>query len=296
MQGLLIAAADRLESVGTRIKRRADRRRVVNRVSLAELEQRGWSGVTPTFVLSTGRCGTRLLTELLEASGDVAVHHSPRPELVRVSRRAWEAFDEHPEMFVEVVKTAREEMIHEAVRYGQSYVETNNRVTFLAPAIARAFPESRFIHLIRHPADIVRSGIRRGWYSGQHAHDLGRIVPRPESHESDGWDARDPIEKIGWMWQETNRFIADFFASLGDDNRHITSRAEDLFASADECSRLVRFCDVEPPSTSRLATLISRPVNAQKTGDFPTFDAWSDEQRSMLRLVAPDAARWGYEL
>jgi hypothetical protein len=295
MRGMLIATADRLEAVGTKIKRRADRRRVADRVTLGELEARGWTGVAPTFVLSTGRCGTRLLTELLEAGDGAAVHHSPRPELVRVSRRAYEQIDGNRDLFVEVLKSAREELLHEAVRYGQAFVETNNRITFLAPAAATAFPEARFIHLIRHPADIVRSGIRRGWYSGQHAHDLGRIEPVPGTPAAEGWRERDPIWKIGWMWNETNAFIDRFLATLPEE-RYIRSRAEVLFNDVDEAERLVRFCGIAPADAAHVRALLSRPVNAQRTGDFPKVDQWTDAQRELLRDAAPLATAYGYDI
>lgn len=295
MRSVLLSAADTLESVGTRLKRRSDRRRVVDTRSLADLELEGWADVRPVFVLSTGRCGTKLLSELIETAGGAAVHHAPRPELIRVSRRAFEEIDHTPELFAEVIKTAREELIHEATRYGKVFIETNNRVTFFAPVVRSVFPEARFVHLVRNPADIVRSGIRRGWYTGAHAHDLGRIHPLAGTPDAESWDSWDPIERIGWMWQQTNEFIERACSDI-DDGAHMRIRAEDLFADPNAAAALLEFMGVPALDPQRIAAVTSRPVNAQRTGDFPTYADWTPQQQQMLRDRTPLASSYGYEL
>jgi hypothetical protein len=285
-------AIDALE----RFRRRAERRRIVRNVTLGDMEAEQWVSAEPTFVLSTGRCGTKLLTLLLETSDHAAVHHAPRPELVRQSRLAFEQGDTNPALFDEVVRTAREELVLDAIRHGKAYVETNNRITFLAPAIERVFPSARYIHLVRHPADIVRSGIRRGWYSGAHAHDLGRIHPLPgDPLHGDVWDGLDPIARIAWMWQQTNAFIERFLAQVPA-ARKAFATAEQLFGDVATAASLVEFCNVDAPANTAIATQLKRPVNAQRAGDFPTYDAWTDGQRDVLRDHAPLAATYGYEL
>lgn len=292
MKQPLILAADAMERTAARIKRRAQRSQIVHKASLGELEARGWRDVPAVFFLSTGRCGTQLVTELLLAAGGTTPQHAPRPELVRASARAFEEIDTNPELFLEVFRSAREELVHEAYRYGTTYVETNNRITFFAPVIQRALPAARFVHLVRHPADVVRSGVRRNWYSGRHAHDVGRIAPRVNRDE---WDGQDPIAKIGWMWEQTNAFIERFATGI-DASRITRVRAEDLFGSVDEAARLLEFCGADPLPADRIAALIGRPVNAQRSGDFPRYEQWTDTQRNLLRAAAPLAGAYGYEL
>jgi hypothetical protein len=176
----MISAADALESFAS-APGRAGRPRSWRRYR--RLGQQA-GRVEPVFVLSTGRTGAALLTELLLLADGVDVHHTPRPELVRVSRRAYEEIGGNLDLFVEVFKTAREELLLQSVRRGRRYVETNNRVTFFAPAAAVEFPDAKFIHLTRDPATFVRSGLRRNWYSGTHHHDIGRIVPSATTRPS----------------------------------------------------------------------------------------------------------------
>jgi hypothetical protein len=229
MRAAMISAADALESFAKRLKGHAERPSIVRQTTIGELEATGWVGVEPVFVLSTGRTGTALLTELLLLADGVDVHHAPRPELVRVSRRAYEEIGGNLDLFVEVFKTAREELLLESVRRGRRYVETNNRVTFFAPAVAVAFPDAKFIHLTRNPATFVRSGIRRNWYSGTHHHDIGRIVPVGDNPAVELWAGWDRLARIAWLWNESKRFIADFLATLPG-SRHVFVRAEDLFS------------------------------------------------------------------
>jgi hypothetical protein len=291
----MISTADMLESFAKRLKRRAERPSIVRRTTLAELEATGWRGVEPVFVLSTGRTGTALLSELLQLAGGVDVYHAPRPELVRVSRRAYEQIGSDLDLFVEVLKTSREELVLQSVRHGRVYVETNNRVTFLAPAAAVAFPEARFIHLTRDPTSFVRSGMRRNWYSGTHHHDVGRIVPVGADPAAAAWEGWSRPAKIAWLWNETNRFIVDFFATIPAE-RHLFARAEDLFTDVDTARSLVEFCGARPPDDAVIAARIQAPVNVQRTGEFPSSDAWTDSERATIREITTLAGRFGYTI
>jgi hypothetical protein len=295
MRAVMISAAESLETLAKRLKRRAERPTIVRRTPIGELEAEGWVGVEPAFVLSTGRCGTGLLTELLLLGGNVDVHHTPRPELVRVSKRAYEQIAGDRDMFVEVLKTAREELLLQAVRRGRTFVETNNRVTFLAPAAAAAYPDAKFIQLIRHPAAFVRSGIRRNWYSSTHDHDIGRIVPVGDDPAAAQWEHWDRFAKIAWLWNETNRFIDDFLQTLPEERRAF-ARAEDLFTDVATARRLLEFCGVEPPADRVIAARVRTPVNTQTSGEFPVPEEWTDEQRALLRSIATLAEHFGYDV
>ena len=54
------------------------------------LDQTVMQETEPVFVLSTGRCGTELLTLMFNATSDVACFHSPKPELLLASKHAYE--------------------------------------------------------------------------------------------------------------------------------------------------------------------------------------------------------------
>ncbi|MFZ0390088.1 MAG: sulfotransferase, partial [Calditrichia bacterium] len=263
-------------------------------VTLADCELQNWQNVRPCFVLSTGRSGTLLLNQLLQLSPAAAAHHQPSPELIRASKRAYEEIRQSPEVFCEVLKSAREELILQAAQRNKVYIETNNRITFFAPVIPDVFPQAVFIHLTRHPGAFVRSGIRRRWYSGKHEHDVGRPEPlEPEMKTK--WKQFTQVEKIGWLWNETNRFIEDFKKEVNPE-RVLQIKAENLFSDPQTTEKIFAFLHLPPISRQRIAKKLKTPVNVQKKGEFPKYSDWPPEIKEQLRKVVPIASRYGYSL
>lgn len=242
------------------------------------------------FVLSTGRCGTAFLTQVLRGSGKLSVQHTPKPELEYVSslvhhdRPSGEALDL-------AVLAARFELLVDAYRAGKMYVETNNRISFFAPALARLLPNSRFIHVVRHPADFVRSGMRRGYYADgvvQHQ----RLMP-PRGTD---WSSWTELEKIAWEWNQINEFIESFKVTIPSD-RVLTVRSETLFRDPAALASLLGFVGVgdDAALTRRLNNRPLKPVNEQRTGRFPAYVDWSDADKARLKRLASLAPAYGYE-
>ena len=243
------------------------------------------------FVLSTGRCGTKLLTNLLELSKEIICEHLPSPELEYFCKLAYEASHEENSKFRLGVDMARYELIQNTFLRNQIYVETNCRITFFAPFLAEIFKQSKFIHLVRHPGDIVRSGVRRKWYEG-HATDVGRIVPLDNSN----WNNMTQIEKIAWLWNETNQFIEDFKSHLRDSNRIIFVRAENLFSMPETTIKIFEFLQLEPPPENKISKMIKQPVNVQREGHFPECDQWDSEQKEQLKEYVILSSKYNYNL
>ena len=108
----------------------------------------------PIFVLSTGRCGTKLITKILSANPNFEVYHAPFPELTPFSHTAYHKKDHESASLA--FEASRYEYIRNDFLTGQRYVETNNRITFFCYAIAKLYPEAQFIHLYRNIYKICR--------------------------------------------------------------------------------------------------------------------------------------------
>jgi hypothetical protein len=290
----LIETAIFFEHLSKQLYGAADKVVPEKKLFLYDLEQQNWESIRPCFVLSTGRCGTELLNRLFLLSPDADTHHEPTPELVRASKRAYEELSHAPEIFREVFKSAREEYLLKSARQDKIYIETNNKVTFFAPIIRDVFPKTIFIHLVRHPGSFVRSGIRRKWYTTDHSHDAGRIVPLSGEWKK-RWATMSPIEKNGWLWNETNQYIENYLRTLTPDN-YIFVKAEDLFQNPDETKRIFEFIGLSGYSPKKVEKIISKPVNAQKKGQFPPYREWPDSDKAALKRVAPLADKYGYQL
>jgi hypothetical protein len=291
---ILLTASRQLKNLDKKVTGAIRKLTPEQSITLADCIDQDWQNVRPVFILSTGRAGTRLLHHLLLLSKHAYSLHQPRPELIRVSKLAYESISEIPEIFEEVFRTAREELMLEAVKFNKIFIETNNRITFFAPIITKVFPQAVFIHLVRHPGDFVRSGVRRKWYSGSHEHDLGRIIPR-SGQDKDRWSKMSKIEKIGWLWNETNQFIDEFRKTISPE-KFIFVQSENLFNDKTICEEIYRFAQLPDFNAKKVSKLIKKPVNVQKKGSFPRYDDWTDEDKNQLRAVAPLATQFGYKL
>jgi len=245
----------------------------------------------PVFVLSTGRCGTEFLTVVLEASKDLAVYHTQRPELKHYKLEAYRANRTDPKALREIIKACRFESICDEYLRRRTYVETNNAITFFAPQLATLFPRSKFIHLIRDPAAFARSGMRRGWYSGRVESDIGILRNLDDAN----WESYDRLTKIGWLWNETNRFIQDVSSTI-EANRFLVLRSEDLFSGTETAVEIFSFLGAQPPPVRKLKKVTSKKVNEQILGEFPPYKQWTPEQKASLRRFVSLHEAYGYKL
>ncbi len=289
----------------TRVQRTIDRlltgdagRREPYVARLAEAYERGFAGCPCVFVLSTGRVGSQTLTALLALSPAVVAEHEPFPRLVKTSFDAYlEGGDlAASERWRTAVYAARDDLVCEASRRGKIYVETNNRLTYLAPVLAACFPASKFIHLHRHPYEVVRSAMRRGYYQS-HNWDFARVRPRPGEELAARWDELPRLEKCGWFWARINEEARAFMRTLPPE-RALDLRADLLFAGDEPTlRRIFSFVGVDFPPRELVEEVLGQKLNAAQRGSFPAPSEWSAEDREMVRRQVERVAReLGYEL
>jgi len=248
----------------------------------------------PVFVLSTGRCGTALLTRVFQRIPGVLCYHTPSPEFIYSQRKAYEEGLEKFEAFKVAVIAARFELLADCAVRGRRYVETNCRITFFAPHLYELFPRARFVHLVRHPGDFVRSGVRRNYYEGRYA-DVGRIRPM-SGPAREAWSEMTIFERCAWLWNETNAYI-ERFKERRDPERISTLKAEDLFSDPAAALRICEQCRLPKPKESQIARWIRKPVNAQlDDGGLPPYRLWDEARKREVRRWAGLADRYGYQL
>jgi hypothetical protein len=218
------------------------------------------------------------------------VNHSDYPELLRESRMAYEGYDANPKLFQELLRAGRDGYLLDCYRRNQLYVETNHRITFFAHAIRTVYPKAKFVHLYRHPGDFVRSGIRRNWYAGGYYD-----VCRPRIRDDATWDPMTPIEKLAWLWNQTNQYIETFLSTLESGESFLRVRCEALFSDVDAAAEL---CDFVGAGISRreIRSMHKRRINRQWTGRMRRYDEWGEDEKLQLSRFAPLAPRYGYEL
>ncbi|MTI83710.1 MAG: sulfotransferase [Firmicutes bacterium] len=246
----------------------------------------------PIFVLSTGRCGTRFLTNILQLGKDVDVYHMPQPELIYHSKKAYEEGTKRFDTFKEIVYASRIELIQQSYFLNRKYIETNNRITFFAPHLFSLFPKARFIHLIRDPINFIKSGMSRGWYSGWHRHDSGRIIPK---HCDGFWPSMSQECKLAWLWKETNLFITNYLDQMPQ-SQFLIIRAEDAFSSTEKLLKIIKFCRIHDMSVRRVEKVAKRPANKGKVA-VPDYSQWDKHIQLEIHDVVSDLAkRFNYRI
>ncbi len=300
---LIARQADRtIGRLHRRLRRYLERDTVAARrerqLTLGKAYEQGWTGFPCVFALSTGRTGTQSMAGMLRLSPRVLAQHEPAPRLVRAS---YEAFMDEEEGWLErwtpFALAVRDDFVLEACANGQVYVESNNRITYLAPAFAAAFPDSRFIFSHRDPYQVIRSGMQRGAYQGGNmAWNFARIHPRSDDPARAYWEGYSPLEKEAWRWARINAVARAFFESLPE-ARRLELPAKAFFSNdMDIYRRLFDFVGVECPSEDAIREVMGKRMNAQAHFNGRAFE-WTDALRDQVRpIVRPVAEQLGYSV
>lgn len=252
------------------------------------------SEMSYVWCLSTGRVGSQTLEALSSRSPNVVARHEPEPKLFGLSNLAYctEGDSDCRRILIEAARLCRPPV---KVAGETIYLETSPQATFLAQELLDLYPQSKFIHMIRHPADVIRSGMRRGWYSG-HPNDAWRIQPT-QGADAELWAEMSPLEKNAWLWAETNRWIYRFMETLPE-GAGLLLRSEDLFAAdMQTLTRLFHHLGTVMPKECEIQKVLSKKLNSQKKGHFPDLSNWEDSEVEVLkRHTGQIAAQYGYTL
>jgi hypothetical protein len=257
----------------------------------------------PVFILSTGRAGSKFLPALLNLSPNIAAYHEPRPTLEYFSNYAYH-HQQEDEILTQMIDAARMESILEDYIKDKIYVESNQCLTFFAPVLARLFKKSRFVHIVRHPGDFVRSAVRKGWHKNDSIWESGRLKMADEQQQ---WTQMDQIERLAWLWNSTNQFIEDFKETIAKE-RVAFFKLEDLSADVGSVKELLCFTGgkevpgdiIEKMQNTKVNELYigpDEPANMKKIADFPSFEEWSyDLKERLKRHTRSLAGGYGYRV
>lgn len=251
-------------------------------------------GINSVFVLSTGRAGTKLLTNILKKYSELWVEHSPSPTLAQQSSLIYQE-KVSGKLLEWSFLHARLDLLSHTYRAGLHYVETNNRISMYAPAIANLLPHAKFIHLVRHPGEFVRSGMRRGYYDTMDPEQWGHLVPRRNDPIFHTWQNLNRIEKISWQWNEINRQIETFKQTI-DSERVLFIKSDNLFSSPETSRKIAQFMGIEPIENEKIKRILQKKVNRQTRGDFPKYPDWSTEEKDSLKRMAQLASSYDFKL
>lgn len=272
------------------------------KLSVYELRSAQYKHIpAPVFFLSTGRCGTKWFSSLLEKSKDVVVLHDPVPNLgVQgtvvydiLKTTHWKLSEIQNRLIGEIFWAAREQYIRYSYKSSKRLIETNNSITFFADVVAELFSEAKFVHIYRHPGEFVRSAIRRGYFSVNNPEDIKRIKTSNEENLGIGWETMSGLQKSAWLWKETNLFIEKFKTRIAEDRIFVLNFNEMDQGKLTELLDYLNI-DLQPKTINKH---LKRKENIQQSGNFPIYNDWSEEQKDQLRTICGElAGKYGYNL
>ena len=250
------------------------------------------------FVLSTGRCGTKTLTWLMDTHSSVSSHHESHPQLIEVSylyfmrlcpeisHRFWQS----------LLEWNRDSLIKNAWRSDLIYFESNNRFALIADLLASRYKKAKFIHLVRHPYNFVHSAMRRKYYHN-HVWDFTRIHPRPGESDVGRWDTLSNVEKCAWLWTQTNIHIQSVLATLPQEQQ-LFVQSEKIFSGDTKTIRsLFQFVSgsEKTPSQKQIDKVLGSKINKQYSGSFPPPNEWdADTIVAVDKHVVKLMEKFGY--
>jgi len=260
-----------------------------------------FEGYSPVFVLSTGRSGSKFIHHILSQAESIVSYHEASPTLMYFSNYAYHS-QYLSEQLQAMFQAARMELLLDAYNNSRTYVESNHCLTFFAPSIVTLYPNTRFVHLIRHPGDFIRSAMMKGWHSNDSIWESGRVRLK----DNELWNRLSQPEKLAWVWRLTNEFVLTFSRNSGVD-KFLTVKFEDI---TNEVSVLKHFFSFVDASLSfekeKLEEMLKTPINKHRIGlnepsnikklkYYPSHEEWPAEVRHLVKNITGDISSiFGY--
>lgn len=255
------------------------------------LPRQDWSQIDVTFIVSTGRTGTRFFGRFFDTFPEVYARHEPKPDMVELGV-GYAAGQVSFDRAVTIIERNRRAIAKDLKRHAASvYIESNNRYFSLLKPLRAAFPHARIVHVLRDGRDYVRSGLGRQWYTEKDRFPRLTAKMFPDDPYHDRWDKMSRFEKIAWRWQKKDSILADDLAEL--DNT-LTVRFEDIFTTPDrpglyEIARFLGFSD--NAVAAKLGRIGTEKMNSTRRPPIPRWPDWDEELTQRFEEIAGEHLR-----
>ncbi|KKK87469.1 hypothetical protein LCGC14_2752920, partial [marine sediment metagenome] len=268
-----------------------------------------WKEITPRFIVSSGRTGTKSLVHLLNSlSSMVDARHEPNPGILKLRFEFGVGkltLEKAVRRFLKIRKITFSN-ISERI-----YIESNPGLSSLIPVIRKVFPNYKIAYIVRDGRDWVRSTMSRGIYASLIDRRLLKMIPilryiAPEkidipkptklklnSYIRDLWrfrsfDFKDDsyynkwhqmtqFEKLVWLWNKINETIT---MAIKNDSNAITLRFEDIFNDNNNgLKQLLDFLALEidwETNKTRINEIFSKKINRTIYYKIPHWKNWDD--------------------
>lgn len=229
---------------------------------------------TPVFVVGSGRCGTRMIYQMLKGEPDITVYHEYNCELVQRTSclRYMNYYDSS------TTKAILSDVYKSAVEYSNDrlWIDSSNKASWVISELCELMPNAKFIHLLRDGRKVTTSFLHK---LGQEIYD-DESVQRLYEWINDQSKLMPPLEKKYWWniysdipdfmklsqfekichhWSISNYWIEKQLESVPD-NRKIRFQLEDLTNDYNRLADLLGFLGIK--YDDKFTKFLVEPQNA----------------------------------
>src|SRR5574340_874317 len=137
------------------------------------------------FITGTGRCGTLVLSKILNCSEYTHCNHEYSIDTQKLKKSFYK---NNPNILIKDIDRLLKSTIIKYNNLGKIYGECSGHLYPIFPELYRQYENaSRFILLVRNPVDFIRSALARGFFNKEHPHALEHIVPPKDTAMGSSW-------------------------------------------------------------------------------------------------------------
>lgn len=244
----------------------------------------------PIFIIGAPRSGTTFLGESLSAVPEISYHHEPIATKFASRYIYEEEWDfEKAKAFYNRIYSL---LMIQHFDADLCFAEKTPRNCFIVDFLAKAFPDSQFIHIIRDGRDVAVSHSKKPWLQAAQA-SSGKVEPGGYSYgpsarywvepgREEEFESTTDIHRCIWSWR---RFTESALKSKFNlpSNRYHELRYESLVKVPDvESERLLEFLNINSPQSRDLFYQAVAQANSNSVGQWKR--ELSDDQLERIRL------------
>jgi len=244
------------------------------------------------FLLGSGRCGTLLISRMLNQDREALVLHEPHRHSDLTTRHECRR---DPEFAYQYIQTFRKyEIYKKVIEHNRPiYGEVSSPLRCLDGALARSFPHATFMLLVRDGRATVRSALnrqipRRREGGGNHP----PTRPLPDDHPYvDRWHEMSDFEQACWWWMDAYRMLLDHLPEAPI--VHFERITKDYDYARD---RILDPIGLHVTRQQYDASMSRMSANAAREYMIPHWSEWDETMRRQFDdICGPMMARLGYD-
>jgi hypothetical protein len=252
-----------------------------------------------SFILSTGRTGTKALAEGLAGGGVHSPHQPPFSRLLTIASNYYLHGWLPKSALVWLVRRTRIPQIERS--HCRFYVQVFSLDYLPARIVAEQHPDTRIVQIVRDPRTFVPSYLN--WiHTRFKSFVANKFVPGwhpsgffTKERSWRNWSQMSEFQRVCWHWSFKNRTIESLFKNT---SHYTLVRFEDLFLGEERqivLQSMVSFLGI--PYRDRYKSVYRQAKNPSRKTYCSDWHQWAPERQAQLLEICGDyMARVGYSL